>query len=292
MSYFIIHHNDADGIAAAAVCLYAFGIDTPTHETNYGQEPPDIPYDADVYIVDFCYPPDELNKLAARCKSIVVIDHHKTAAAAIAEAPTMRDNITTYFDMDESGASFAYKKLISNSENDIPQVIQSVKDWDLWRFEIFGSREVHEGLMLEEQTPRHYYDMIFQTDVSWWERLFDNGTIALRHKLAIVDHMVAKAQLGVFAGHPAAFVNSPTFISDLGHALAKKADDSPSSLAAKAGGIGVVFSTPDMNTVIVSLRSLPDGPDVSVLAKLRGGGGHEHAAGFRTTLNSIDEFWL
>lgn len=45
----------------------------------YGQEPPDVA-GKDVVLVDFSYKYDVLAELAWRAKSIIVLDHHKSAA--------------------------------------------------------------------------------------------------------------------------------------------------------------------------------------------------------------------
>lgn len=64
-----------------------------------------------------------------------------------------------------------------------------------------------------------------------------------------------------------------TLTSDAGHKMATE----------HQSRIGVCYwDTPDGR--VFSLRSTDDGPDVSAIAKLYGGGGHAHAAGFRTTL--------
>lgn len=45
----------------------------------------------------------------------------------------------------------------------------------------------------------------------------------------------------------------------------------------------VCYWEDDRGNVVFSLRSLDDGADVSDLARIYHGGGHAHAAGFRTS---------
>jgi len=75
----IYHGNCADGFGAAWVVRKALGDDVEFVPGVYGQEPPDVT-GKDVVIVDFSYKYDVLRALAVAANSIIVLDHHKSAA--------------------------------------------------------------------------------------------------------------------------------------------------------------------------------------------------------------------
>ena len=75
----IYHGNCADGFGAAWVVRKALGANVEFVPGVYGQEPPDVA-GKDVVLVDFSYKYDVLAELAWRAKSIIVLDHHKSAA--------------------------------------------------------------------------------------------------------------------------------------------------------------------------------------------------------------------
>ena len=54
------------------------------------------------------------------------------------------------------------------------------------------------------------------------------------------------------------------------------------TICEERGGIAAIWWKSRDGDYIVSLRSAEDGPDVSVIAKDNGGGGHKHAAGYHS----------
>jgi hypothetical protein len=80
----IYHDKCADGIVAAWACWKRWG-DAPEYlAANYGHQPPANVANRNILIVDFSYPADDLRSMvAAGARSIVVLDHHKTAQEAL-----------------------------------------------------------------------------------------------------------------------------------------------------------------------------------------------------------------
>src|SRR5258708_37459253 len=75
----IYHANCADGFGAAWAVRHAFGDGVEFHPGFYGEAPPDVA-GRDVLLVDFSYKRPVLDEMAKAAHSILILDHHKTAA--------------------------------------------------------------------------------------------------------------------------------------------------------------------------------------------------------------------
>lgn len=76
----IFHNPCTDGFGAAWAAWHAWG-DAPEYiGAAYGEAPPNVE-GKNVLIVDFSYPKAVLETMAGSATSIVVLDHHKSAAA-------------------------------------------------------------------------------------------------------------------------------------------------------------------------------------------------------------------
>lgn len=82
----IYHAFCADGFGAAWIVRRALGDGVEFHAASYGQEPPDVT-GRDVLMVDFSYKRSMLDKMAEVARSILVLDHHKTAAEDLDSLP-------------------------------------------------------------------------------------------------------------------------------------------------------------------------------------------------------------
>ena len=267
----IYHGNCADGFGAAVVVRMALGSHAVEFYAGKYQNPPPNVTGRDVILVDFSYKRPVLLEISRQAKSILILDHHKTAEEDLKDLP---DNITAFFDMDRSGAMMAWDYFMPGEEP--PQLLRHIQDRDLWRFELPGTREIQACVF------SHPYD--FET----WERLLasdmDNlrkqGEAIERKHFKDINELISSAgHRMMIAGYDVPALNAPYFFSsDAGHIL----------------GEGELFAacywdTPDGREF--SLRSAEDGLDVSEIAKLFGGGGHKHAAGFRVQLKSIETLW-
>lgn len=75
------HHDDADGILSAALVNYYVKGEKKFISSSYGMEInwEDIGLDDTVYIVDFSFPPHEMDKLCLLAEKVIWIDHHVSA---------------------------------------------------------------------------------------------------------------------------------------------------------------------------------------------------------------------
>lgn len=261
----IYHDNCLDGFAAAWAAWKSY----PAAEfvpATHGKAPPDVTGRA-VIIVDFSYPRGTLLEMAAAALDILIIDHHKTAAEALA-APLPK-NVTTVFDMDFSGCVLAWK---ASSSLPAPPLLLHIQDRDLWQFKMEGTREIAAALGAAERSFAHWDDLIANWDERR-EQLLAIGRAILARDEAIMSPMLAGGGRGLaIGGFVVPAINAPAFLaSELGNRLAQ----------------GNPFAAVYHDTALLrvfSLRSTDDGEDVSAIAKQYGGGGHRNAAGFNVPL--------
>ena len=89
---------------------------------------PQLSRDDHVLIVDFSYPRDVLVRLEKDVKSLLVLDHHKTAEENLRGLPFAK------FDMDKSGVGLTWEHFYPGVP--MPRCFQHIQDRDLWKFEM------------------------------------------------------------------------------------------------------------------------------------------------------------
>ena len=257
----IYHDHCTDGWTAAWVAHRYFEKSCRSCEllaASYGDTPPKVD-GRDVVIVDFSYSRDVLVKMRERARSLLVLDHHRTAEEALRGLPFVT------FDMSRSGAGLAWDRFFPFEAR--PWIVDYVEDRDLWRWVLPGSQAVSAYLRT----------VLF--DLEAWTRLSKEpvgdvvarGRAVLAHIDMIVRGNVGRASIGSLGGHDVPVVNASGAISETGNTLASKAP------------FAAVWFVDERGRYQYSLRSSrenPDHLDVSEIAKRFGGGGHRHAAGF------------
>ncbi len=160
----IYHGNCADGFTAAWVVRQAIGNDVEFHPGIYGQPAPDCA-GRDVLMVDFSYKRPVLMEMAALANSVLILDHHKTAAADLAGFPAAveiaGEKIAAIFDMDRSGAQVTWD--FFNPGKPRPLLVDYTGDRDLWRFSLPLSREVNAFVFAHEYTFENWDHLERQT---------------------------------------------------------------------------------------------------------------------------------
>jgi oligoribonuclease NrnB/cAMP/cGMP phosphodiesterase (DHH superfamily) len=261
------HANCLDGFGAAYVLWLNHQVGfvrgpIEFQPVAYGEPVPFTNPGDQVWIVDFSWPRILLEELAWNLGArgcLTVIDHHKTAAADLEGFPGAT------FDTEKSGAVLTWEHVFPDQP--VPMLLRYIQDADLWRWELDGSREFRQGLWCEPRDFEHWDGL----SAGGMDSVFGSGLAILRHVELEVERIAAKASRAILDGFDVLLANSDGMASKIGHELAQRSDS----------GIGVVWHL-DGETYRWQLRSTPDGPDVSLIAKKCGGGGHEHAAGFQT----------
>lgn len=264
----IYHKNCFDGICAAWVVNKRFpGIDFLP--MNYGDPiPASLAYYNRIFMVDFSLPRDQMEFLR-KSYDIVVLDHHKTAQA------NCEGLDFCVFDMNESGASLAWKYFFPNHE--LPTLVKYIKDRDLWLFKEQNSEVINA------------YIQSYPMEIGWYEKLFNDletpegrttawevGSGINRYKQTMVQAICKNASINK-QGIPIA--NTSLLFSEVGHELCKM---HPAALFAIYYYDRLLDGTRQFG-----LRSIGDF-DVSEVAKGFGGGGHKNAAGFQMNLAEVD----
>lgn len=265
----VFHGGCRDGFCAAWVCntyYKAQGVEPEFFAGYYGQEPPDCT-GRDVVIVDFSYKLETMKTIAAQAKSLLVLDHHKTALEDLADFDLYGPaNTTVKFDMKRSGARMAHDHFFSGILT--PQLVAYVEDRDLWAHKLVLTKEINAYI---STIPFDFaaWDAADKESINRW---VDKGQAVLAKIAQYVAEVRKNARMVVFEGYEVPCVNaSYVDISEVLHSLC---DGRPWPFA-------VGWSQRADGLFQYSLRSVGDF-DVSVIAKKYGGGGHRNAAGFES----------
>lgn len=264
----IYHNNCNDGFAAATIVGMHFGRNmVEFYAANHGELPPDVT-GREVIIVDFSYKRDILLKMADKAKSIIILDHHKTAEEELINLP---GNVSVVFEMGKCGAVIAWDYYMSPKL--IPKLIEYVQDRDLWTRKMEFTDEVSNALFSYPKKFDVWENLILNEDVQY---LCDIGIILLaKHNKDIDDFIETAAYRDIIAGYDVPVLNAPyMWASDACHKM--------------YDGEEFAATYWDMEGQrVYNLRSSEDAADVSKIAKLFGGGGHKHAAGFKVPFGQL-----
>lgn len=260
----IYHANCADGFSAAWVFHMYAGVEFDFHPGVYqSKDLPDV-LDRDVYLVDFSYKREAVEAFILMANSVTLIDHHKSA---LEDLKTLIDSNTIkhHCALDKSGATLAFEFLRGSRQN-MPKLLAHVEDRDLWRFALAKTREIQACVFSYPYDFDTWTTLMLETDP---DDLATEGAAIERKHFKDVEELIRVTQRDmVIGGYQVPVANMPyTMSSDAGHIMSK----------------GYPFAACYWDTPtgrVFSLRSAPDGADVSAIAVSYGGGGHKHAAGF------------
>lgn len=263
----IYHGNCRDGFGAAYAAWKKFGETASYLPVTVRNTPPEGLEGKEIYILDYSYSRETLQDLEVKNKSVMVIDHHESARAAVESFP---GNI---FDNDHSGAVLAWKYF--HPDVAVPELLLQVEDHDLWKFEMPDNREFNTALGLYPMTFAAW-DIIIEQLTSDDERagFIVKGKFIAKFEDKLVRDMLQYKERVSFEGTEVWAINAErTYRSILGNRLA--------GFNLQDGGtpIGIVYYRYG-GAVHVSLRSHGD-TDVAAIAQKYGGGGHKNAASFR-----------
>lgn len=238
---------------------------------RHGEEISNFPQcvkDKEVYFLDFCPEEKLLLEVAAEAKSVLVLDHHKTAEEKCGHLTDF-----CHFDMTKSGAGISWD-FFSKGEHGKSRLVSYVQDRDLWNNRLFETEAINL--------------VVFQTDFSFenWDRLEERlnnedslnellkeGQSLISFKKRILDSAKLNVQrLEMFGFQDVPVVNFSSFlVSDI---LNDICEEDYFAVAWHVGASGQIS---------YSLRSKGEFDCAEIAAKC-GGGGHKHAAAFRGIL--------
>ena len=299
----IVHGSCRDGFCAAWVARRKLPTAEIVH-AYYGKEPPDV-RGRDVVLIDFSYPRATLRAMRRACESLLVIDHHKSAAADLAEDTTRdaitsiagwsnlswerhcetvaldhlenaEDQIYTLFDMERSGAGLAWDFFSPGEPR--PWLVDYVEDRDLWRHALPFSEIINAYVGLLP------FEFATWSEVATrpMEAYCEAGSIALTKTEQYVAEASKNLRWCTVAGYRVPVVNAPQVdISELLDAVLTRQVPATAVIAQPDVPFAVGWWQRFDGLFQYSLRSRGDF-DVSEIAKQFGGGGHRNAAGFQS----------
>jgi len=268
----VYHADCADGYASACVVSLKFQHNIDLYPADYNDLPPDVT-GRDIYIVDFSYKQTVMRKIITAAAHVTVIDHHKSALEEL--TPLMNDQ-TLYgkasfiFDMTRSGVGLTWKHFFPKAE--FPALFRYVEDYDLFIF-LYGetSHEIHAAITSYPYT-LDAWTYLLGVDKDLLAR---EGRAILRKTVKDVNDILQQDQRHMLiGGYKVPVVNAPRFYRDvIGQRL--HTETSPFSASYHDTPKGRVFSLRAASNSAV---------DVSLIARVYGGGGHQAAASFTAAL--------
>ncbi len=285
----IYHKNCPDGFAAAWVTGYAVGtefVDQSVEfvQADYGDPIPDLT-DREVYIVDFSWPPEKLLPATRTAKSVVLLDHHRTAY--LDWQPVyhhLPGNVKVVIDLLESGASLAWRHFLSEPGSqyvrELPFILKVLKDYDLYTLQYPYTRDIVTGLRdtVRRQDWDEFKHYVLEDEGSdLIQELTAMGRAINAHIRAEVEAMIARnSRIQLFYGWKVPVANIPYEHRDLA-----------GELMSKGHPFSVTYDDWHAKKVRkFSLRSTKgEGMDVEAIARRFGGGGHRHAAAITRRLD-------
>lgn len=291
----IYHGNCADGFTAAWAVWMRFGDEFDYFAGVYQNPPPDVT-GRHVLFVDFSYKRDVVAEMRKSARSILILDHHKSAAEDLAhrggnfgidltkysgtltwerhlqnvyqdECEGVHDSVYCLFDMNRSGAGIAWDFFHLGDKRSL--LVNYAEDRDLWRFALPKSREVNAVIFSFEYEFGAWTAMDLALCGEFDKVVAQGAAIERKHHKDVAELTAALKRRMVIGGHEVWAASLPyTLTSDAGHLMAQ---GEPFAAC--------YWDTPEGR--VFSLRSTDDGLDVSEIAKQYGGGGHRNASGFR-----------
>ncbi|TXH14504.1 MAG: hypothetical protein E6R03_08940 [Hyphomicrobiaceae bacterium] len=272
----IYHANCTDGWTAAWAYLQGSpGKKEVAIPMSYGDDLPIISKDECVVFLDFWPGAGRLKELAKRVPHVLVLDHHATALTEwekhkdeFAELP-----VDVTFDMNKSGALMAWEFW----QSDPPDLVKYVSDNDLWKHELPDSRMVSAYIQSWDHTHENW-DWLGNLTA---EELREAAKESWRIKQQICSIAVKNAyMMDLHCNHKtyrAAVINVsfPT-TQDV---LSKLADEH---------GMALGYCRMRDGKWKISVRTREGAPiTAKSYCESKGGGGHEHAAGYVTDSTPI-----
>lgn len=271
--------NCADGISAAwVVNKYITEQLNQTAEliaVDYHHDLPAIPMDKCIWVVDFTFPdPDFMKELISCNEWMVHFDHHPSAEDTIDYLKSVchETNYRVKFTQEHSGAGIAWSELFGDYEQ--PLFIRWVEDRDLWLFRYTETKAFGEAFQLGGYTLDNCDNVSDNSaalaQVSKGKPIVDERlkrcTNQIKHQ---TTHISLKLHDGLWHAIPFSRLKRPD-----------DASDQTNLMLSMGMGPVVAAYTKKEGKVKVRVTTDADNPVAYQIARVYGGGGHPHTAGF------------
>lgn len=307
----VIYHADCiDGFGAAYAAWCQFGDTAGYYPMHHGEPWETVKISGhQVFILDFSFPPTELESMAGMAISVTQIDHHASARQSWADRLQAGANglsvhchpalpLKVIFDLEKSGARLAWEHF--QPVLPVPLMLQHIEDQDLWRFALHGTRAFCRSLRLQPFDFAIWHELVTQTpatDAPRYRKMLDHGTAIETYFQREIDGL-AESHLRMPArlrgdpvdalqagrhGQPIIAEGDLCWLAVRGIAVnanALFASELGNRLAEQSSTFALIWQLSGDREINASLRSKGDF-DVAAIAVRYGGGGHRNAAGFR-----------
>ena len=267
MKRIVYHHLDEDGWGSAAVIKQQYP-DVEMVGCIHGRNVEFVSGYDEVYVVDYCFAPDEMKQLHDNNNKFIWIDHHESAIKSITE------KYEGIQDTSKAGCELTWDYFHQEEE---PRIIFHIGDEDIWRF----SDKRSPAFMLYMNalfTEGNEIDIILQAmenyDEAAYENAYAHGKTIEQFRASQIKTQISRGTKQEFLGHKAIIFFSNINISYLGHSALDANPDVD---------IAVIIMFVERNGQKVykySMRSRDGGVNVAEIARQQNGGGHPAAAGF------------
>ena len=268
------HGRCTDGFGAAFAAWLKFGRSAQYIACYYDDPPPPSVKGKQVYILDFAFEWDVMQRLSSEARELVLLDHHESSKKKLHGFKCQCGSLT--FDLNRSGSVMAWSHFFPGVK--VPRLFKYIQDRDLWSWKYPDSQSfltALDALDFDFQQWKTVLDM--EPDQA--EVFLERGRAMNVRFEALCDSMANKAMPVTLLGFKGLTVNaSSEFNSEVGARLAKK-----------SGAFGAVWALHKKGTIKVSLRSTPSF-NCRELAERFGGGGHDCAASFYLPLERLGAF--
>lgn len=261
----VYHGGCVDGLFGLAVVRRALeqrGYEVTAVAGAYNKPLPSMAWASLVVCVDFSPPRAELLALEGTGVGLLVLDHHDTAREAL-------DGLDfAIFDADESGATLAWRHYFPDEP--MPALLAYVRDRDLWRWELPGSKAINYMLQKLKRTEGALPGFERWDDRGYIHALRTAGDVQMHVRDEAVVSAVARCHWRQVGVHRVPCTMMQLWESELGHELLNAHPE-----ALMSANISV---QPD-GSVRFSVRANDRLHVGDLMRDLFGGGGHPNAAG-------------
>lgn len=268
----IYHAHCPDGFAAALAAKQYFQqqqLPQPEwHAAVHSAKPPEVS-NKSLYLLDFCYPYAIMRDLCQQAESVVIIDHHISVQEDLYKLTQEFSHVQIHFDLNHSAAVLSWQYFFTTP---LPDLFRYIEDRDIWKHEFSQTNDILAAIMSWPMSFEHWQAWLDNTQL---ESLIAEGKILNRERNKMIHKYSKRTRMGLIAGYQVPVVNAPGSIaSDLLQKLAR--------------GYPFAASYEDREDKRVwQLRATQNGIDVSHIARLFGGGGHQKASGFFTRIEPV-----
>jgi len=270
-------HNCPDGFAAALAAWLYFDGKAEFLGLDHGdiKTVDDLPAlrGRAVYILDFSFASEIMQRIEACAAKLVMLDHHKSAQDKLSGF-ACRCGVV-HFDMHKSGARLAWEFFLP--EQAVPDLVRFVEDRDIWVWQYPQSAGFLSALDMEPLEFARWRE-IAAFDAAQLSAYIERGCAMDEKYNKLAATIAEAAQAVTFNGQQGLMVNAPgVFHSLIGDMLSRQ-----------SGTFALMWSIDKSGVAKVGLRS-QRGFNCIPLAESMHGGGHAQACGFKMAPERLPE---